>query len=773
MDAPHISCSRQTIEQFLADQLGDDERLAFEVHLESCASCRNCLDNLAAAGSWWEEARGYLTPGLTPGSDSGGPGRPRVLAEASEEVPSSLYGLRNFLAPTDDPRMLGRLGGYEIAGVVGCGGNGVVLKAFDTALNRYVAIKVLAPHLAPSAAARQRFAREAKAAAAVMHDNVMAIHAVAEAHGLPYIVMPYVRGPSLEKRLRQTGAFAVVEVLRIGMQIASGLAAAHAQGLVHRDIKPANILLEEGIERVTLTDFGLARAVDDASLTTSGVVPGTPQYMSPEQASGRTVDHRSDLFSLGSVLYTLCTGRPPFRASTTLAVLRHVEEETPIPIREINPEVPEWLADIIARLHAKAPGDRFRSASEVAVLLESGLAHLQQPATVPPPCVETERPRDEETERYGDGRRLLRLTLSVSFVLLVSSLLAGLAVQWLLPATTAPRGPRTVAIHVPMPGKPLEADESTTLLRRLRGHVGPVHNVLFTPDGRLVSVSGWPEGDRTLRLWDPANEAEPELTRVTLPNQAHSLALSPDGRFALVGLDNGTILYLGLDDGKLIRPLLGHAWVASSVGFAPDGLHAISSSLDGTARMWDLRDGKEVRRFTCQPKWVRSASLSPDGRRLLTAGNSEVLQLWDVATGKEIKRFEPGRGWINYVAFTPDGRHALVGDREAALHDVETGEVVRVFEGHRHDVYAVVPSPDGRRLLTASWDGGVRLWDFQTGKLLRLLGTHDGFVFGVAFAPDGRTAASCGGGYRDGDEFLPGTDYDIRLWDLTAVPDES
>src|SRR5205085_10991456 len=149
------------------------------------------------------------------------------------------------------------------------------------------------------------------------------------------------------------GPLAVEEVLRIGMQAAAGLAAAHAHGLVHRDVKPSNILLENGVERVKLTDFGLARAADDASLTQSGVLAGTPQYMAPEQAQGEGMDHRADLFSLGSVLYAMCAGRPPFRAETTLAVIRRVCDEHPRPLRDINPEVPAWLAALIARLHAK------------------------------------------------------------------------------------------------------------------------------------------------------------------------------------------------------------------------------------------------------------------------------------------------------------------------------------------------------------------------------------------------------------------------------------
>jgi hypothetical protein len=194
--------------------------------------------------------------------------------------------------------------------------------------------------------------------------------------------MEYVAGVSLQERLDASGPLELKEILRIGVQTAFGLVAAHGQGLIHRDIKPANILLENGVERVKITDFGLARAVDDASLTQSGVIAGTPQYMAPEQATGEAVDHRADLFSLGSVLYALCTGRAPFQASGTMGILKRVCENTPQPIREINPEIPDWLVAIIVKLHAKEPAERFQSAAEVADLMGRHLAHLQHPSLV-------------------------------------------------------------------------------------------------------------------------------------------------------------------------------------------------------------------------------------------------------------------------------------------------------------------------------------------------------------------------------------------------------
>ena len=290
----------------------------------------------------------------------------------------------DFLYTSDAAGSLGRLGGYEILEVIGRGGMGIVLRAMDSKLNRVVAIKVLAPELASQPQARKRFLREAQAAA-VSHDHVVTIHAVDDDEKVPLLVMECIVGQSLQQKIDKVGALGLKEILRIGMQIASGLAAAHKQGLVHRDIKPANILLENGVERVKITDFGLARATDDVGITQSGQIAGTPQYMSPEQAMGQPVDQRSDLFSLGSVLYTMCAGRPAFRADTAVAVLRRVCDDTPRPINEVNTEVPVWLIAIVNRLMSKKPEDRFQSAKEVASLLERWLAHTQQPETVARP----------------------------------------------------------------------------------------------------------------------------------------------------------------------------------------------------------------------------------------------------------------------------------------------------------------------------------------------------------------------------------------------------
>jgi serine/threonine protein kinase len=309
-------------------------------------------------------------------------GQPAKDQEAGDDPDTDDDGL-SYLAASAEPGSLGRLDHYEILSVAGRGAMGVVFKAKDTKLQRIVALKILAPALAADGTARKRFVREAQAAAAVRDDHVVGIHAVNDDSRMPYLVMEYIEGTTLAARIKREGALELKEILRIGMQAAAGLAAAHKQGLVHRDIKPANILLENGVQRVKITDFGLARAVQNPSLTQTGARAGTPLYMSPEQARGEGVDHRSDLFSLGGVLYTMCTGRPAFPAGNPLAVLRKICDDTPQPISEANSDVPDYLIDIVDKLLAKDPSARFQTAGELAEALRGHLAQLQQPSREP------------------------------------------------------------------------------------------------------------------------------------------------------------------------------------------------------------------------------------------------------------------------------------------------------------------------------------------------------------------------------------------------------
>jgi len=264
-----------------------------------------------------------------------------------------------------------RLLNYQIVRVIGRGAMGVVYEALDVDLGRRVAIKTLSPQRGRSPEARQRFIREARTAAAVQHENVVAIFSVSECAGVPFIVMEHVAGRSLQDWLNAGRRFTVKEITRIGCQTARGLAAAHTLRIIHRDIKPANVLIEDATERVRITDFGTARFVHSTNITQDGNVVGTPQYMSPEQVDGQPLEPTSDLFSLGSLLYALCTGEAPFTSDSLYGVFHMVATEPPKPIRHRNAAIPDALVDFIGQLHAKEPSERIQSATAAAEILEA------------------------------------------------------------------------------------------------------------------------------------------------------------------------------------------------------------------------------------------------------------------------------------------------------------------------------------------------------------------------------------------------------------------
>lgn len=304
-----------------------------------------------------------------------------------------------LLEPPLDGSEIGRLGQYRILRVLGAGGMGRVFLVEDTHLKRAVALKVMSPHLIDKPAARERFLREARAAASIQDEHIVTIYQVGQINNVPFLAMELLQGESLADRLGRERTLPVPTVLRIGREIAEGLAVAHGRGLVHRDIKPANLWLEQGgalpggFKRVKILDFGLARAQEGpTSLTASGQVLGTPHYMSPEQARGETIDARSDLFSLGCVLYRLTAGREAFSGATVMAVLTALAVEEPKPLSEFQGGLPEGLIALVRRLLSKDPASRPASAREVAaairgletpsadVTIEKTLPSMQAPA---------------------------------------------------------------------------------------------------------------------------------------------------------------------------------------------------------------------------------------------------------------------------------------------------------------------------------------------------------------------------------------------------------
>ncbi len=260
----------------------------------------------------------------------------------------------------------GQIGPYRVLRQLGHGGMGQVYLAEDADLRRLVALKVMHPHLASDPIAHDRFLREARTAASIQHENLVTIYHVGQHYSTPFLAMQYLEGATLESWLAENPQPPLDDILRIGAQIAAGLAAAHRRGLVHRDIKPDNIWLEAPHARVKILDFGLARAVDgDSRVSHPGMIQGTPAYMSPEQTTGEPCDTRSDLYNLGVVLYRMCSGRLPFEGGSTIAVLMAIARDRPKPLHDLQPTLNRALGTLVMRLLAQKPADRPATADQV------------------------------------------------------------------------------------------------------------------------------------------------------------------------------------------------------------------------------------------------------------------------------------------------------------------------------------------------------------------------------------------------------------------------
>jgi serine/threonine protein kinase len=275
--------------------------------------------------------------------------------------PSSRTGAERFpfLKPPLQPDELGRLADYRVLQLMGQGGMGIVFRAEDTRLGRVVALKVMQPHLASDSKARERFMREARAMAALKNDHVITVYEVGGAGNLPFLAMEFLEGEALDSWQMKVGRLPLAQMVRIGKETAQGLAAAHARGLVHRDVKPSNLWLEAPTGRVKILDFGLARLNSEAGQVSQvGLIVGTPAFMAPEQARGEVVDYRADLFSLGCVLYWLCTGQLPFKGTDVLSTLTALATEQPEPPQAIAADVTPVLSDLVMELLHKDPDYR-------------------------------------------------------------------------------------------------------------------------------------------------------------------------------------------------------------------------------------------------------------------------------------------------------------------------------------------------------------------------------------------------------------------------------
>ena len=705
---------------------GDVRLTAVTEHVGDCPGCQHRMDDLATAGAadlsavvrhidqsdpprnsaYWDalnQVQGSLT--LPFGSPHNGVDRDGRGADDGDGPGGSLADIQlDFLEPSTAPDSLGRIGAFEVRRVLGRGGMGVVLNGFDTHLRRDVALKILDPQLANNTTMRQRFCREARAAAAVSHDNLVAIYQVDEdtRSGLPFLIMQLVNGESLEQRLRRVGKLAPMEVARIGMQAAAGLASAHASGLIHRDIKPGNILIEAGSEKVRLTDFGLARAAEDMKLTRTGFVAGTPLYMAPEQARGDEIDARVDLFSLGSVLYEALAGVPAFDGKTPLAVLRRVTDETPTPVSRINPDVPDWLEDTIEGLLAKDPADRFQTAAEVAEIIST---HLQASATgelSADRCLLTR----SNTRLRRKRMQVCWKQVAVLAGLFVAGVLTGGLGAWaMIPPRTA----------------------STTLPQDKSG-IGPLVSPAVdpgpTPKATLPAKSG--------AIW--------------------SVALSRDGGTLVMGIESGRISLWDVATQRLKFDLHpehddqapAHKGPVWALDFTPDGEHLVSASDDGTIKVWDLTTGKQEKSIPVGTP-VRAAAISPSGSWVAIGDRYGDVKVIDLMTDSPMFQYSQG-STVNGVAFSPDSLTvaSVPANGPVVLYEVAGKRKRFSLDGHSGPVYGLSFSPDGRQLATASWDHTVVVWDLQTGNRLTTIDAHEEGVWAVQYSPNGELLATAG-----------------------------
>jgi serine/threonine protein kinase len=749
------------LQRHLQGTLAQPDESEFIAHLNTCEICQRSLETMAADGDWLMSvvARTGREPATIDSRLSAVLDGLRTAGEILEPV-NDAANWRDLLAPSDDTRYLGRLGQYAIISLVGQGGMGIVLKAFDEKLERIVAIKLLSPWMTHQPTAHKRFVREARAAAAVRHDNVVVVHDVQETGGIPFLVMELIEGQSLQERLDEVGSLKLTTILEIGKQAAEALAAAHAQGLIHRDIKPANILLERPHDRVKITDFGLARALEEATLTHSGTVAGTPGYMSPEQARGEPVDHRADLFSLGSVLYAMCTGRAAFRATGALATLEHVCDSEPEPIAALNPTIPTALVELIAKLQAKNPNNRFRSAAEVIAALEACEDHGRQ----------TILPSVDHQRRTFSAQRILVATVFLA----VGTVLAAQIVIRIRDndgKTTEINFSKGTSIAIEVDGKAMTSTASGQALpadgeiRQFVGHQGVVFRVALTRDAkRIVSAST----DASARVWDTTTGEETGRFEGHA-SAVYCAALSPDDRHVLSGSGgtpgrdtpegNWSVCLWELESGKALNRLDGRGDSITSIAFDADGRRALIASYNGTVLLWDVENWRELTRFQ-ETRGLWSVCFSPDENQALVAGGDSgkpILRLWDLSSPKVVIRLDGHDGGCWHASFTPDGQRILTtgGDRMIRLWDIKTRSVVQKFRASDVTTGAAI-SADGKRLLSGNYgvDKTVLLWNVETGEQLKAFARHTNGVQSVAMSRDGRWAVS--GGH----------DRTIRLWRL-------
>jgi WD40 repeat protein len=625
------------------------------------------------------------------------------------------------------------VGEYQVESRLGEGGMGDVFQGLHPVIGKRVAIKVLKPAFGGSEEMVQRFISEAASVNKICHPNIVDVFAFGQLDdGRHYFVMEFLDGESFEAWLQRERHIALADLLPVLRQVADALDAAHAAGVIHRDLKPDNIHLvtdHKGRRLAKVVDFGIAKFASGGShRTQTGLVMGTPHFMSPEQCRGQSVDHRTDVYSFGVLTYVALTGRYPFEADSIDALL--CQHLSAVPTMPSEQGAPVELDPILVKTLAKRPEDRYPSLGAVVedLALVSGIElpdDDSQPSARPAPPPATGPP-------------------------VVSS--ACTTMVGALSPAQAPEPPVE-----PAPATASEASNTDTEewlsrggTRHLSGHRSKVHTVAFSHDSKLLASSS---DDGSVRVWDRLGREENVVTGKV---GVEHLLFSPDGALLAAGCVDGTVKLWRFREGSL-RELRGHKKDISGLTFTSDGRYVFSASRDGTLRMWDVETG-DAQVLKGHIGVVRAVAHAPDEACIASAGYDRTVRVWEDLSGRRTV-LEGHTGAVHVLAFRPDGRQLASAGADATIHvwplPVSPDKPVtpRVINERKGLIRSIEYSPDGRVLASAGADGNVRLWRLRASLPVVLEG-HEGPVYHVTFSPSGGFLASSS---------LDGT---VRLWDV-------